>query len=158
MFRSLFSGIEVWQMALGLVGAITALVLVFFGAMARFLKRPSPSEAIIRIGRSTTDVFIGRACWIVPILHRAATMSLSTIGLTIRRAGHEALVTKDYISTNLSAEFYIRVEPAEDDVKKAARTIGIDEGHASADAIRQKSQELLEPKLVGALRAVAAQN
>jgi uncharacterized membrane protein YqiK len=154
----LFSGIEVWQMALGLVAAITLLVLVFFGAMARFLKRPSPSEAIIRIGRATTDVFIGRACWIVPVLHRAATMSLSTIGLTIRREGHEALVTKDFISTNLSAEFYIRVEPNEDDVKKAARTIGIDEGHASTDAIRTKAQQLLEPKLIGAIRAVAAQN
>jgi len=151
-------GIEVWQLAAGLVGAVALGFLAFMSAMARFLKRPSPSEAIIRIGRANTDVFIGRSTWIVPVLHRAATMSLSTIGLTIRRAGHEALVTKDYISTNLSAEFYIRVEPAEDDVKKAARTIGIDEGHASAEAIRQKSQELLEPKLVGALRAVAAQN
>jgi uncharacterized membrane protein YqiK len=158
MFHNLFSGIEVWQMALGLVGAITLFVLVFFGAMARFLKRPSPSEAIIRIGRATTDVFIGRACWIVPVLHRAATMSLSTIGLTIRREGHEALVTKDFISTNLSAEFYIRVEPNEDDVKKAARTIGIDEGHASTDAVRSKAQQLLEPKLIGAIRAVAAQS
>src|SRR5215475_2682974 len=130
-----FSGIEVWQMALALVAAITLFVLVFFGAMARFLKRPSPSEAIIRIGRATTDVFIARACWIVPVLHRAATMSLSTIGLTIRRDGHEALVTKDFISTNLSAEFYIRVEPNDDDVKKAARTIGIDEGRASTDDI-----------------------
>src|SRR4051812_10062984 len=154
----LLSGIEVWQMALALVGAITAFALVFVGAMARFLKRPSPSEAIMRIGRTTTDVFIGRACWIVPVLHRAATMSLSTIGLTIRREGHEALVTKDFISTNLSAEFYIRVEPNEDDVKKAARTIGIDEGHASTDAVRAKAQQLLEPKLIGAIRAVAAQN
>jgi uncharacterized membrane protein YqiK len=158
MLTGLFRGIEVWQMALGLVGAVTAAVLLFFGAMARFLKRPSPSEAIIRIGRATTDVFIGRASWIVPVLHRAATMSLSTIGLTIRREGHEALVTKDFISTNLSAEFYIRVEPNEDDVKKAARTIGIDEGHASTDAIRSKAQQLLEPKLIGAIRAVAAQN
>src|SRR3954467_2566581 len=158
MLRGLFSGIEVWQMALGLVGAITLLVLVFFGAMARFLKRPSPSESIIRVGRATTAVFIGRACWVVPVLHRAATMSLSTIGLTIRRSGHEALVTKDFISTNLSAEFYIRVEPNDDDVKKAARTIGIDEGHATTDAIRAKAQQLLEPKLIGAIRAVAAQN
>jgi uncharacterized membrane protein YqiK len=154
----MLNGIEVWQLAAGLVGAVAVGFFVFMGAMARFLKRPSPAEAIIRIGRATTDVFIGRATWIVPVLHRAATMSLSTIGLTIRRAGHDALVTKDYISTNLSAEFYIRVEPAEEDVKKAARTIGIDEGHASADAIRKKSQELLEPKLVGALRAVAAQS
>jgi uncharacterized membrane protein YqiK len=153
-----FHGFEIWQIAVALVGAITLFMLVFIGAMARFLKRPSPSEAIIRIGRSTTDVFIGRACWIVPVLHRAATMSLSTIGLTIRRASHEALVSKDYISTNLSAEFYIRIEPNEDDVKKAARTIGVDEGHASAESIRAKSQQLLEPKLVGALRAVAAQN
>ncbi len=154
----LLGGVEVWQMALALVAAVTAMALLFVGAMARFLKRPSPSEAIIRIGRATTDVFIGRACWIVPVLHRAATMSLSTIGLTIRREGHEALVTKDFISTNLSAEFYIRVEPNEDDIKKAARTIGIDEGHASTDAIRTKAQQLLEPKLIGAIRAVAAQN
>lgn len=156
--KGLFAGIEVWQMAAGLIGAITLFVLAFFGAMARFLKRPSPSESIIRIGRATTDVFIARACWVVPVLHRAATMSLSTIGLTIRREGHEALVTKDFISTNLSAEFYIRVEPNEDDVKKAARTIGIDEGRASTDAIREKAQQLLEPKLIGAIRAVAAQN
>src|SRR5262249_31898360 len=150
--------IEVWQIAAALVGTIAVFAILFISAMARFLKRPSPSEAIIRIGRATTDVFIGRACWIVPVLHRAATMSLATIGLTIRRSGHEALVTKDFISTNLSAEFYIRVEPNEDDVKKAARTIGIDEGHASTDAVRAKAQELLEPKLIGAIRAVAAQN
>jgi uncharacterized membrane protein YqiK len=149
---------EMIKWAMAIVGTLVVFALVFVGAMARFLKRPSPSEAIIRIGRSMTDVFIGRACWIVPVLHRAATMSLSTIGLTIRRAGHDALVTKDYISTNLSAEFYIRVEPNEDDVKKAARTIGIDDGHASSESIRGKSQGLLEPKLVGALRAVAAQN
>jgi flotillin len=154
----MLNGIEVWQLAGGLVSAVAVGFLVFMGAMARFLKRPSPSEAIIRIGRASTEVFIGRAAWIVPVLHRAATLSLSTIGLTIRRASHEALVTKDYISTNLSAEFYIRVEPAEDDVKKAARTIGIDGGNATAESIRKKSQELLEPKLVGALRAVAAQS
>src|SRR3954468_22282101 len=153
-----FGGIEIWQMALAIVGTVVVFLLVFVSAMARFLKRPSPSEAIIRVGRATTDVFIGRACWIVPVVHRAATMSLSTIGLTIRREGHEALVTKDFISTNLSAEFYIRIEPNDDDVKKAARTIGIDEGHAGSDAIRAKGQTLLEPKLVGALRAVAAQS
>src|SRR3954464_6842716 len=145
-------------MTLALVATLVVFVMFFFSAMARFLKRPSPSEAIIRIGRATTDVFIARACWIVPVLHRATTMSLSTIGLTIRRTAHDALVSKDFISTNLSAEFYIRVEPNEDDVKKAARTTGIDEDHASSESIRTKAQQLLEPKLVGALRAVAAQN
>jgi flotillin len=144
--------------AIGVVGFITMAVLVFFSAAARFLKRPSPSESIIRIGRVKTEVFIGRAAWIIPVLHRAAAMSLSTIGLTIRRSGVDALVSKDYISTNLSAEFYIRVEPNEEDVKKAARTLGIGEGYASSEAIRTRAQQLLEPKLVGALRAVAAQS
>ena len=153
-----FEGFHWWQVALATVVFTAILLITFVSAMARFLKRPSPSEAIIRIGRASTDVFIGQACWVVPVLHRAATMSLSTIGLTIRRASHEALVSKDFISTNLSAEFYIRVEPNDDDVRKAARTIGIDEGHASTDSIRAKAQGLLEPKLVGALRAVAAQN
>jgi flotillin len=150
--------LEVWHLVVAFVGAITAFALIFIAAMARFLRRPSPSEALIRIGRKDTDVFIGRACWVVPVLHRAATISLSTIGLTIRRVSHDALVSKDFISTNLTAEFYIRIEPNEDDVKKAARTIGVEEGHASSDAIRLKGQQLLEPKLVGALRAVAAQN
>lgn len=154
----MFQGIEVWHLAGGIVLAVAGAAIAFISAMARFLKRPSPSEAIIRIGRSSSEVFIGRATWIVPILHRAATMSLTTIGLTIRRAGHDALVTKDFISTNLSAEFYIRVEPAEEDVLKAARTIGIDEGHADSNSIREKAQGLLEPKLVGALRGVAAQS
>src|ERR1700710_1632875 len=111
----MLSNIEVWQWAGALVGTVAVSFLVFMGAMARFLKRPSPSEAIIRIGRTSTEVFIGRAAWIVPVLHRAATLSLSTIGLTIRRASHEALVTKDYISTNLAAEFYIRAEPGGDE-------------------------------------------
>src|SRR4051812_34009653 len=142
-------GIEVWQFAAGPVLAIFFAVLLLVGAMSRFLKRPSPREAILRIGRSATDVVIGRAPWLFPILHRAASPPLSPLGLTIRRAGHAALVTKDFISTNLCAEFYIRVEPAEDDVKKAARTLGIDEGHASTEAIRRTGQELLEPKLVG---------
>ena len=144
--------------AAAIAGAIAVGVLCFFTAMARFYKRPSPSEAIIRIGQRTTDVFIGRGTWIVPIVHRAATMSLSTIGLNIRRTGHDALISKDFISTNLCAEFYIRIEPNEEDVKKAARTIGIDAGHTTLDAVRTRAGQLLEPKLVGALRAVAAQS
>jgi len=57
----MFKGIEVWQWALAAVGAIVLFMLIFLTAMARFLKRPSPSEAIIRIGRAATDVFIARA-------------------------------------------------------------------------------------------------
>jgi len=87
----MFNGFEVWQVVLAIVGAVVLVLFVFFASMARFLKRPSPSEAIIRIGRSKTDVFIGQACWIVPVLHRSSTISLSTIGLTIRRASHGAI-------------------------------------------------------------------
>ncbi len=153
------SGLPEWLVWAGAIaGSIVVAFVFFIAAMARFFKRPSPSEAIIRIGQKTTDVFIGRGTWIVPILHRAAIMSLSTIGLTIRRQSHEALISKDFISTNLCAEFYIRIEPNEEDVKKAARTIGIEAGHTATDAIRSRAQQLLEPKLVGALRAVAAQS
>jgi hypothetical protein len=41
--------IEVWQWAAGVVVFVVAFFLVLFGAMARFLRRPSPSEALIRI-------------------------------------------------------------------------------------------------------------
>src|SRR5437764_10415820 len=95
----MLANIEVWQFAAGLVLAVLAGALVFVGAMSRFLKRPSPSEAIIRIGRATTDVFIGRATWIVPILHRAATLPLPTIGPTIAPRRHQPHTAEDDIIT-----------------------------------------------------------
>ena len=69
-------GNEILIIAGGAVAAIAGGFVFFVGAMARFLRRPSPSEAIIRIGRNSTKVFIARAAWIVPVLHRAATLSL----------------------------------------------------------------------------------
>jgi len=142
--------------AAGLVGAVALGFLAFMSAMARFLKRPSPSEAIIRIGRATPTCS-SAARVDRPGAASGATMSLSTIGLTIRRASHEALVTKDYISTNLSAEFYIRVEPAEDDVKKAARTIASTKA-TPAPRPSGRNRRSCWSQAGGALRAVAAQN
>ena len=41
-----------WLVLAGIIVAVLVVgILLFFSAMARFLKRPSPSEAIIRIGR-----------------------------------------------------------------------------------------------------------
>src|SRR5687767_6750129 len=104
---------EALAWAVIIVGGAAAVGMTYLFAVSNFLKRPSPSEAIIKIGAGETNVAIGRGIWVVPIFHRHAVISLSTIGLTIRRNSHEALISKDFISTNLSAEFYIRIEPNE---------------------------------------------
>jgi uncharacterized membrane protein YqiK len=121
-----------------LIGAFSliGLLIGFAFAMARFLKRPAPNEAIIRTGSDQTDVFIGKACWVIPFRHRATSISLGTMSLSIQRHGKDALVTQDFVLTNLDAQLYIRIEPTKEHILTAARTIEGD-ANLSLDAAKK---------------------
>src|SRR4051812_25438259 len=70
--------------------------------------------------------------------------------LNVERRGPHALITRDNLRVDLSAEFYIKVQANQDDILQAARSLG---GRSvQADAV----SELVEDKLVSALRTVAA--
>ena len=65
-------------------------------------------------------------------------------------AGPHALITKDNLRVDLSAEFYIKVHANTDDILQAARSLGA--RNVQPDAV----SELVQEKLVSALRTVAA--
>ena len=85
-----------------------------------------------------------------PVLHQVIPVSLETMRLNVERRGPARLITKDNLRVDLSAEFYIKVQPHIDDIKQAARSLGGRSVQAAAVS------ELVEDKLVSALRTVAA--
>ena len=77
-------------------------------------------------------------------------VSLETMRLNVERRGTHALITKDSLRVDLSAEFYIKVQANTEDILQAARSPG--GRNVQPDAV----SELVQEKLVSALRTVAA--
>ena len=89
---------------------------------------------------------------VIPVIHKVIEVSLETMRLDVKREAREALITEDYLRGNLQAEFYIKVQPEDNDIVSAARSLG----DRSVDPVTIK--ELVFEKLVSALRTVAAKS
>jgi uncharacterized membrane protein YqiK len=70
--------------------------------------------------------------------------------LNVERRGTHALITRDNLRVDLSAEFYIKVQANKEDILQAARSLGARNVEPNAVS------ELVQEKLVSALRTVAA--
>ncbi len=125
------------------VGLVTSLFCVF--------RRASASEALVRTGWGNAQVALNGGLFVWPVMHQVAPVSLETMKLEVERMDQDALITQDNLRVDVKAEFYIRVNPTEEDVLQAARSLG----HKSVDA--KAVGTLVFEKLVSALRSVAAQ-
>jgi flotillin len=133
------------------VGVLVFAVLAMLGALAKWYRKASADEALIRTGRGGKEVRIDRGILVIPLLHEVSRVSLSTIRLHVQRVGRrDSVVTKDKIRANVIAEFYLRVQPDPEAVLKAARSLGA--RGMSADSMK----ELFEGKVTDVLRSVAA--
>lgn len=134
----------------GIVAVIVGIPILYAITMASFFKRATADEALIRTGSGGPKVVISGGVLRIPILHEIRTISLETLRLEVNRSGQQALITKDNMRVDLTAQFYVNVPPTDDEVKAAARSLG----ERSLDPASVK--ELVEAKLDGALRSVAA--
>jgi uncharacterized membrane protein YqiK len=75
---------------------------------------------------------------------------MQSIRLEVVRNSTESLITNDRLRVDVSAEFYLSVNPTEEGISRAAQTLG------SRTFENGKLQDLVEGKLVDAMRAVAA--
>src|SRR5205085_2163435 len=74
-----------------------------------------------------------------------------TMKLGVNPRGRNALITKDNLRADVLAQFYIKVQPDEEHILTAARSLG--ENSVNAEAV----EALVSEKLVSALRAIASQ-
>ncbi|CAM5225793.1 flotillin family protein [Alishewanella longhuensis] len=50
---------------------------------------------------------------------------MNTLRLEVRRAAEQALITRDRMRADVTAEFYVRVKPTVDAIANAAQTLGL---------------------------------
>ena len=131
------------------VGSVVALIVIFLLIYRSFYKKaPADSALVISGGRKKRVVFGGTL--INPLTNTSQLISLNTLQLPVERTGQAALITKDSLRVDLEAQFYVKIEPHEQDVLKAVASLG------DKTLTPSEVNKLLEGKLVGVLRSVAA--
>jgi flotillin len=135
---------------LTIAGTAVALIVGIGVAMAALYKRSTRDKAYVRTGLGGKRVVLDGGSLILPIFHSYAWVQLSTLRLEVQRSEAESLITADRMRADITAEFYVRVKPDEENIALAAQTLG--DRTNDADLLRK----LVEAKFVDALRSVAA--
>ena len=131
------------------------LVFVLSGVFLAFVvryKKPKADMSLVRTGGGGERISITSGVWLNTIIHEVKEISLNTMVLEVLREGEDAFITLDFNRANVEAVFYLQVEPNEEDILRAAQALG--DKSMTPETIR----ELIEPKLEGALRSVAAES
>jgi flotillin len=145
--RPIGGGAAALMTASGIALVLVAGVLL---VITRLYMKTKASEAFVRTGMGGMKVIQDGGALVIPVIHQIVRVSLETLRLDVGREGPDALITSDKLRADVRAEFYVRVQPDEDSIRNAARSLGDRMGDASA------VRALVEDKLVSALRTVAA--
>ncbi len=138
------------QLILSGLGLIVLIAAGIAAVVTKLYHKASANMAFVRTGMGGARVVKDGGTIVLPVVHQVIPVSLETMRLNVERRGPHALITKDNLRVDLSAEFYIKVQANTDDILNASRSLGersITPGSVS---------ELVQEKLVSALRTVAA--
>lgn len=130
-----------------LVLIVLAIVVV---VLARFYERGTRETSLVKTGVGGRRVVMDGGVIALPYFHQISRVNMQSLRLEVGRKGEAALITKDRLRVDVGAEFYVSVITSEEGIARAAQTLG----NRTFDA--GKLRELIEGKLVDALRAVAA--
>jgi len=126
-----------------LVGSIIVVV-------TKLYQRARANEAFVRTGMGGVRIIRDGGALVIPVIHEFLKISLQTLKLEVVREHSEALITQDNLRADIGAEFFVRVEPNDESILQAARSLG----DKMMDVVQVRTA--VEDKLISALRAVAA--
>ncbi len=132
------------------LGAVILVIVAIASVITKLYRKASANMAFVRTGMGGARVIKDGGTVVLPVVHQIIPVSLETMRLNVERHGPHALITKDNLRVDLSAEFYIKVQANSDDILQAARSLG--GRNVRPDAV----SELVQEKLVSALRTVSA--
>lgn len=140
-------------MAVTLIWIIVALVVVvaILAIFAKFYQRATQEISLVKTGIGGRQVIIDGGAIAIPWFHEISKVNMQTLRLEVQRGGESALITNDKMRVDVGAEFYVSVQSNAESIALAAQTLG--NRTFNSDQLR----ELIEGKLVDALRSVAAQ-
>lgn len=129
---------------------LVALFVLGF-ILTRLYRRASKEVSFVRTGFGGEKVIVNGGAIVLPVLHEVIPVNMNTLRLEVRRAAEQALITRDRMRVDVTAEFYVRVKPSAESIATAAQTLGMKT--MSPDELK----DLVEGKFVDSLRAVAAE-
>jgi uncharacterized membrane protein YqiK len=138
------------QIMLTAIGGILLIGVCIISVITRLYRKASANLAFVRTGMGGARVIKDGGCLVLPVIHQVIDVSLATMRLNVERRGEHALITRDNLRVDLSAEFYIKVQSNVDDILQAARSLG------EKNIAPEEVSSLVQEKLVSALRTVAA--
>ena len=131
------------------ITAIVVLAILYIISIWIYKRAPS-NMCFIRTGFRGTKVCLGKGALVLPVFHEVSWVSLETLKLIISRSRDQAILTSDNIRIDAVVELYTHVGHTDEAVLVASRSLG--EKTFDSDKVRN----LLEAKVVGALRSYAA--
>ncbi len=139
--------IDILMMAGIVLAALVALGLI----LARLYRRASKEVSFVRTGLGGQKVIINGGAIVLPVVHEIIPVNMNTLRLEVRRNNEHALITRDRMRVDVTAEFYVRAKPTADAIANSAQTLG------RKTMNPEELKQLVEGKFVDALRAVAAE-
>ena len=143
------TGAQLGQLVLVLV-VVAALVAIVVWLLNWLYLRSSKERAFVRTGFGGQKVVVNGGALVLPIVHEVIPVNMNTLRLEVTRGRERALITKDRMRVDVTAEFYVRVQAAAEAIAAAAQTLG------QRTMQPEMLKELVEGKFVDALRTVAA--
>lgn len=143
------SGADFGTFLLGLL-ALVIVVAILVWVIRRLFVRSSKDKAFVRTGMGGQKVVLDGGAFLLPFVHDAIPVNMNTVRLEVARGQDKALITKDRMRVDVTAEFFVRVQATPQSVAAAAQTLG----YKTMEA--EQLKELIEGKFVDALRTVAA--
>ncbi|WP_066803592.1 flotillin domain-containing protein [Moraxella oblonga] len=135
-----------------IIAGVILVALVILGLiLTRLYRRASKEVSFVRTGFGGEKVIVNGGAIVLPVLHEVIPVNMNTLRLEVRRASEQALITKDRMRVDVTAEFYVRVKPTAESIATAAQTLGM------KTMSPQDLKDLVEGKFVDSLRAVAAE-
>ena len=131
---------------------LVVLVILAVGVIvwARFYERATRETSLVRTGAGGRRVVMDGGVIALPWFHQVSRVNMQSLRLELQRSGEAALITKDRLRVDVGVEFHVSVLATEEGIARAAQTLGSRTFEAA------KLRELIEGKLIDALRAVAA--
>jgi uncharacterized membrane protein YqiK len=133
-----------------MAGVVLVAIFTLGFILSRLYTRSSKEMAFVRTGMGGQKVVMDGGALVLPILHDICRVNMNTLRLEVSRAKDESLITKDRMRVDVSAAFYVRVQPTIEAIAAAAQTLG----NRTLEPALLK--QLVEDKFVDALRATAA--
>src|SRR5688572_19998456 len=106
-----------------LIAAIIAIVIIAY-VFYLYYRRSTKETGFVRTGLGGQKVVINGGAFVIPIFHDVTPVFMRTHRMVVQCVRDHALISKDRMRVDVTAEFYVRVVPTKDGVSAAAQTLG----------------------------------